>query len=70
MAGDRAPDHNEAISVEDDDLAADDPAAAQGLHVLVDVLEPDLGHVELDLSGVGECQDLDEVVVVDQKEPR
>src|SRR5262245_58937443 len=64
MASDRAIDHNEAVSVEDDDLAADDTAAAQGLQVLVDVLEPDLGDVVLDLSGVGECQHLDEVVEV------
>src|SRR5215469_1437792 len=54
----------ERASLEDDDLASDYAAAAQGFEVLVDVFELDFGDVVLDAAGFGEGEHLDEVQVV------
>jgi DNA-binding SARP family transcriptional activator/tetratricopeptide (TPR) repeat protein len=49
---------------EHDDLAAHHVTAAQGFQVLVDVLEPDLRDVVLDLARLGQREHLDQVQVV------
>src|SRR5215469_10669111 len=54
----------ERASLEDDDLASDYAAAAQGFQVLVDVFELDFGDVVLDAAGFGEGEHFDEVQVI------
>ena len=53
-----------APSAEDDDLAAHHVTTGQGLQVLVDVFEPDLGDVVLDQTRLGEGEHLNQVQVV------